>query len=64
MRSRSASLMIEDSSEDGWLRLLAATVRCRHFHLLALAVHHAAAGALVGCHLRVRYHASHGRSQA
>ena len=44
--------------------LLAAAMRRRHSHLTALVLHHAAAGAFLSAHLRVRNHAGHCWSQA
>ncbi len=44
--------------------LLAAAMRRRHLHLTALVLHHAAAGALLSAHLRIRNHAGHCWSQA
>jgi len=43
--------------------LLAAAMR-RYLHLTALVLHHAAAGALLSTHLRIRNHAGHCWSQA
>jgi len=44
--------------------LLAAAMRRRHLQLTALVLHHAAAGALLSAHLRIRNHAGHCWSQA
>ena len=41
----------------------AAAMRRRHLHLTALVLHHAAAGALLSAHLRIRNHAGHCRGQ-
>ena len=46
------------------LSLLAAAMRRRHPHLPALILHHAAAGALLSAHLRIRNHAGHCWNQA
>jgi hypothetical protein len=44
--------------------LLAATMRCRHFHLPALFLQHATAGAFLNAHLSVWHHAGNCRGEA
>ena len=44
--------------------LLVAALRCRHFHLSALVLHHAATGTFFCVHLRIGDHAGDRWSQA
>jgi len=57
-------LGVQRAIADALRSRLAAAMRCRHLHLSALVLHHAAAVTLLHAHLRIGNHAGHGWSQA